>query len=135
MRATCSDNRLIAAPARLEGLKAAVEAAQGRCLILFSLAGCDACVMFKAALAEAELPDAMAPVLLVEADADTTDFRALSAAYKVEDFPSLVWMRDGAPYDVWAGFFADPDPAERRRLLNAELSTAAAAAGEAGAKT
>ncbi len=114
-------------PPQSAALDAFLEAGGGRGLILFALPDCDACVWFDQALAQARVPDVMGAVAVVEISEDSEDSQAVCARFRVAQFPTLVWCVDAEPYDAWAGFFGDPDPAVRLKALNAELASAAEA--------
>ncbi len=114
-------------PAQINALHRFLESGGGRGLILFALPDCEACVWFKQSLVDADLPAVMGEVVVIELSEDTADSQALCAKFLVEQFPTLVWCQDGEPYDAWAGFFGDPDPAVRLNALNAELASAAEA--------
>lgn len=41
--------------------------------------------------------------------------------YRIREFPTLIWYRQGLEVKRWAGFFADPDPEVRLARLSGIL--------------
>lgn len=119
--------------AQSNALDAFLRSGTGRGLILFALPNCEACVWFAQALEEARVPASMGEVALVEVAEETSESQAVCSRFHVAQFPTLVWCVNGEPYDAWAGFFGDPDPAVRLSALNAELASAADAFQKANA--